>query len=121
MIKLLLITFLASAVAQLPNLNEDEVLTWYFCIEKEGNSTYVPMVYTRNDAIICMSLNSNCFCAGLSNRCLLGPDRAANFAIEDVPVQVSNTCEKDFCLCTNHNDFVGRLDARYNQMPDKFD
>ena len=52
--------------------------------------------------------------------CLLGPDGSGNIEqIEDVR-SFANSCDKSFCTCTSHSDFVrvanGRLSVGYKRV-----
>ena len=122
MIKLLVI-LLATASAQ---SLAGSVLDWYFCLVG-GSGTSSPdqvQIYPHAEAVACTSTNSDCFCAVIANRCMFGPcevsegnedDCTDPFLIQDVSVQVANSCGRDFCLCTSHPDFLETVDERYDQ------
>ena len=55
-----------------------------------------------------------CVCHELKTMCLMGPDSSCNFATAEVDRAFADSCEKDFCTCTSHEDYMETANSRLN-------
>jgi len=56
--------------------------------------------------------NSSCRCEYIMVTCLIGPDSMGNFQREQVPLSYAESCERDKCVCSSHDNFVEMAEKR---------
>ena len=48
----------------------------------------------------------DCLCAPLKETCLFGPDSLGNFATSEVDLEFAETCPRETCTCTSHENYT---------------
>ena len=50
----------------------------------------------------------DCSCEDVSSgvACLFGPDSVGHFSVEEVPQSVADNCDKSWCVCSTHPNFM---------------
>ena len=49
---------------------------------------------------------SSCKCEQIATKCTFGPDHGGEFIVDQVvPDGTANGCDRDFCVCTSHDNY----------------
>ena len=54
---------------------------------------------------VAMNCGDFCMCNEVQPKCLFGPDGVGDFVIEKKSVEFSASCDRNFCTCTDHEDY----------------
>lgn len=55
-----------------------------------------------------------CVCQDIKTTCLLGPDSLCNYATEEVSRDFADSCGRESCTCTSHDDYFLVANERLN-------
>ena len=73
----------------------------FLCIDKTTSDRYMYSQDEKDDCIVA----ETCTCAELMTSCVFGPDHTGAFVTEKVNETVTQSCNRDFCVCTNHPNY----------------
>ena len=57
-----------------------------------------------------------CVCQELKPTCLIGPNSDCNYITLEVEREYAETCDRDQCICTIHDDYISTANARMNDF-----
>ena len=64
----------------------------------------------------CIEKYSDCSCQQIETRCTFGPDLANEFLRDEaVKDSQAESCDRDFCTCTSHDDYQEVLKQRLSE------